>query len=345
MLPVHLADSIREQILFYLQSTFVFRDRGVEEAFVRFLLDEETGLFKGPWVQLRRPFRLAGPLKSPLFEIVPPFQPFRHQVEAWKRLSTLRYDPQSTIITTGTGSGKTECFLYPILDHCLRMKRQGMPGIKAIILYPMNALAADQEKRFARTIWENSRLRGIRVGNYTGRYGTSEGGSDGTKVMGPNEGISDHETQLKEPPDILLTNYKMLDYLLMRPRDQRLWRYNGPEGPGRVQYLVLDELHTYDGAQGADVACLIRRLKERLGIARGQLCVVGTSATLDEREPQRDAEVAADAPALDIRETCSDRLARFATTLFEEEISGEAVIGEDRLTVEEMIVVEPEEAL
>src|SRR5690606_33539553 len=79
------------------------------------------------------------------------------------------------------------------------------------------------------------------------------------------------------PPDVLLTNYKMLDYLLMRPKDQKLWAHNGPE---TLRYLVVDELHTFDGAQGTDLALLIRRLRARFGMKPEQLVCVGTSATL-----------------------------------------------------------------
>jgi DEAD/DEAH box helicase domain-containing protein len=357
MLPAHLAENIRKQVLFYLQSTFDFRDAHVERAFTRFLEDPDTGLFKGPWVQLRRPFRPAtADAKMPL-TIRPGFHPFRHQWQSWMRLSSQGQKPQATIVTTGTGSGKTECFLYPILDHCLRMRKKGQQGIKALVLYPMNALAADQEKRFAKVVWKDKQLRdaGVRVGNYTGRYDPSDPGASeqsGHKTMGEDHGISNHAAQQEDPPDILLTNYKMLDYLLLRPQDQNLWRFNLP---GVLQYLVLDELHTYDGAQGADVACLIRRLKERLDIPQGELCVVGTSATLDNREgvardagPARMPESQSDAPSsqpppggrvgeIDAKETATDRLARFASTLFEENIPVEAVIGEDRLTVEEIV--------
>jgi DEAD/DEAH box helicase domain-containing protein len=167
MLPVHLADNIRKQVLYYLQSTFSFRDKRVARAFENFLEDPETGLFKGPWVQLRRPFRPVPEGAFIPFEIHVPFQPFWHQSRAGLRLFSWNQQPQSTIITTGTGSGKTECFSYPILDHCRRARLAGQHGIKAIVLYPMNALAADQEKRFARAIWEDADLRsaGIRVGN------------------------------------------------------------------------------------------------------------------------------------------------------------------------------------
>jgi DEAD/DEAH box helicase domain-containing protein len=341
MLPAHLAENIRKQVLYYLQSTFDFRDHEVGRAFDRFLQDPENGIFKGPWVQLRRPFRPAEAGIDLPFDIKPPFHPFRHQWQAWRRLSSKGQSPQPTLVTTGTGSGKTECFLYPLLDHCLRMRQGGQKGIKAIILYPMNALAADQEKRFAKAVWSDPILKaaGIRVGNYTGRYDPADPGAahdSGTKAMGEDHGISNHEVQQDMPPDILLTNYKMLDFLLLRPQDQRLWRFNEPSV---LRYLVLDELHTYDGAQGADVACLIRRLKERLELPRGELCVVGTSATLDDRGHTTEAVPGTEVPS-DTVETSGDRLARFASTLFEEDVPTEAVIGEDRLTVEEIVHAE-----
>ncbi len=119
----------------------------------------------------------------------------------------------------------------------------------------MNALAADQEKRFAEAVLTDPALKaaGIRVGNYTGRYDPADpgaGADSGTKELGRKEGryhgISSHAKQLENPPDILLTNYKMLDFLLMRPQDQKLWRFNES---GELQYLVLDELqpksHSY----------------------------------------------------------------------------------------------------
>jgi DEAD/DEAH box helicase domain-containing protein len=211
MLPAHIAENIKKQVLFYLQSTFSFRDKQVERAFTRFLEDPETGIFKGPWIHLRRPFRPApNDIKLPL-DIVIPFHPFMHQWQAWKRLSTRDKKPEPTIVTTGTGSGKTKCFLFPILDHCLRVRQEGQEGIKAIILYPMNALAADQEKRFAEAILRDPTLKeaGIRVGNYTGRYDPVEPGvgkDSGTKEMGEKDGgyhgITNHAVQLFLAPDL-----------------------------------------------------------------------------------------------------------------------------------------------
>jgi DEAD/DEAH box helicase domain-containing protein len=84
----------------------------------------------------------------------PTFRPYMHQVRSFERLSSLvGRVPKPTLVTTGTGSGKTECFLYPILDHCFRLK--GEPGIKAILIYPMNALATDQARRLARVLWDD----------------------------------------------------------------------------------------------------------------------------------------------------------------------------------------------
>ena len=117
------------------------------------------------------------------------------------------------------------------------------------------------------------KLRGnVTAGIYVG--GRQENPS---KAMTKDQIITDHETMLASPPDILLTNYKMLDYLLVRPKDAQLWRENGPE---TLKYIVVDELHTFDGAQGTDLACLLRRLKSRLHIQTGYLCCVGTSATM-----------------------------------------------------------------
>ncbi|MBF0233005.1 MAG: DEAD/DEAH box helicase [Desulfamplus sp.] len=341
MLPAHIAQNIRKQVEYYLQATFSFRDKQAEKAFSLFINDAENGMFKGPWFQLKRPFRPAPEnIKIPL-DIAIPFNPFLHQYKSWLRLSSRNQSPKSTIVTTGTGSGKTECFLYPILDHCLREKKKGQNGIKAIILYPMNALASDQERRFAETVITDPDLTaaGIRVGNYTGRFDPSNPGSgreSGTQKMDKKgdiyHGISNHKVLQDFPPDILLTNYRMLDFLLMRPQDQDLWRFNTP---GILKYLVLDELHTYDGAQGADVACLIRRMKEKLEIPKGEMCVVGTSATLDENKDNIDVKITDG--SMDAMATGQDKLAAFATILFEEEIQADAVIGEERLEVEDIV--------
>lgn len=118
--------------------------------------------------------------------------------------------------------------------------------------------------------------------------------------------------------DILLTNYKMLDYLLIRPRDQRLWRHNEP---GVWRYLVVDELHTFDGAQGTDLACLVRRLRDRHQ-AGSELACIGTSATIG---------------ADDSAGGSVEALVEYAAKVFSTPFDAQSVIREDRLTAEEFL--------
>lgn len=353
MLPATLAQEVKHQLLHYLEATFPMRNIANEHALERFFNDPVNGLFKGPWVQLRKPFRQASSSGEQFFDLTIPFTPFKHQWQSWHRLTSKDNHPKPTIVTTGTGSGKTECFLYPILDHCLRQHNEGKKdGIKAIILYPMNALAADQAGRFAEEILKSKQLSydhtingktvrkaRIRVGLYTGRMQPGQDDKSGeepgtyTEVqIIPNTttggkpayvSITNRQAMQADPPDILLTNYKMLDYLLMRPKDQSIWRFNSDDAT-LLRYLVLDELHTYDGAQGADVACLIRRLKERLSLEKGQLCVMGTSATIASGEDEGTTDPI-------------DRLCDFAKSLFEEDFQNDAVITEDRYSVAEIV--------
>ena len=153
-------------------------------------------------------------------EIAPNFPPYHHQLKSFQRLTTKDgHKPESTLVTTGTSSGKTECFLYPILDYCY--KNQDRKGIKVIILYPMNALATDQAKRLAETIWNDDRIKGkITAGLFIGE------GKDKKKfpdTMGENHIIENRNTIIENPPDILLTNFKMLDYALLRNQFHNLW--------------------------------------------------------------------------------------------------------------------------
>lgn len=334
MLPIHISEAVKRQVLHYIGATFEFRSKEADLALTRFITDPEKGLFKGPWVQIQRPFTQAPTNAKAPFDINVSFHPFKHQQIAWQRLTTKDGNPpKHTIVTTGTGSGKTECFLYPVLDYVLKAKQAGKEGIKAIILYPMNALASDQERRFAKEVYRDKKLKGagVRIGLFTGRDLGDSKKTTGHKEMGEDHGITNQDALRDTPPDVLLTNYKMLDFLLMRPKDAPLWRFNEP---GILQYLILDELHTYDGAQGADVACLIRRLKEKLRIPRGEICVVGTSATIDEG-PKSDRELGVG--VADQQESASDVLREFAGKLFEEDIEEDALIGEDRIPTDKII--------
>ena len=138
----------------------------------------------------------------------------------------------------------------------------------------MNALASDQARRMAELVATVPAFAGLRVGLYVGGQASAPG--QGAE-MTPTSVITDRETLRRHPPDILLTNYKMLDYLMLRPKDRLLWAHNSPS---TLRYVVVDELHTFDGAQGTDLALLLRRLRARLRIPVGHLIFAGTSATL-----------------------------------------------------------------
>lgn len=313
MNPFLVADELVDAIREYLHTTFGFAEPDVDRSLDALLEASETGMFRGPYVSLRLPYRgVEAGWENPL-ELAPPFAPYAHQLAAWRLLGSRAPGPaRHALITTGTGSGKSECFLYPLLDHCYR--HRGIRGIKALILYPMNALASDQARRLAEVVHDSAELSSnVSVGMYVGEAPGDEGAG---RTMQPTSVITDRNTLRDHPPDVLLTNYRMLDLLLQRPEDQRLWA----APPGTLRYLVLDEVHTYDGAQGTDVACLIRRLRARLGVEAGTLACVGTSATLGGGDAHESAQ----------------RLRHFAEKLFGESFPAEAVVTEAREGLESL---------
>lgn len=284
--------------------------RGLIERF----LEERERLLKGPYISVALPFH-QGSSRNWFPEIPLRFSPYRHQEKAFKRL--LPGSPCSTLVATGTGSGKTECFLLPVLEHCRQQHGQGRKGVKAILIYPMNALATDQARRIAELIHATPSLTGLRAGLY---IGASEDHS--TAAMTAASVITDKAALHKAPPDILLTNYKQLDYLLLQPHVQGLWQHNTPrpDGSSVLRYLVVDEFHTFDGAQGTDLACLIRRLRDRLHCLGDGLICVGTSATLGGPESH-------------------DAMGRYAGQIFASRFDGDALIEEERLSPEEFFTV------
>jgi DEAD/DEAH box helicase domain-containing protein len=311
MLPLQQAYEVKYSIIEYLKATFGFKEKSVQKSFNAFIEEE---VFKGPYVSLKLPFVKAKETEQISLTIKPNYPPYDHQIKAFERLNTENGNtPKSTLITTGTSSGKTECFMFPILDFCF--KNLAKQGIKVIILYPMNALATDQAKRLAETIWQDERLKGkVTAGLFIG-----EGKSKGKKFpkdMGENHVIEDQQSIIDSPPDILLTNFKMLDYALMRSKYHNLWVFNFQD-PKLLKYLILDELHTYDGAQGTDVANLIRRLKLKIAVPAAHLCAVGTSATIGSSENSRLL------------------LLDYAKKVFGEKFDEESIIVEKRVTVEE----------
>ena len=295
-------------------ATPAFQPDGV--SIINSYIEKKGNFIQGPWIEIRRPFRtIQADMKSALphlsgkWGIASDWVPYAHQLKTFERLAYP--NPKSTIVATGTGSGKTECFLLPVIDAVLQMNAENIPGIKAIVIYPMNALATDQARRFASMCEDIVQAGGPRltVGLYTGSPGSKSG------VMKGENCITDRNVLRRNPPDILLTNYKMLDFLLLRREDQALWRTTTAKS---LRYLIVDELHTFDGAQGTDLACLIRRLRDFLNLGEGLACV-GTSATLGGNNGLT-------------------ALQQYASDVFGADFSGtDSIIKEDRLSLDEYL--------
>jgi len=218
-----------------------------------------------------------------------PLHLYKHQMEALAK----GQERQSYVVTTGTGSGKSLSFFIPIIDRILKAKQSdGKAHTRAIVIYPMNALANSQLEELDKFLHGYApELRPFTVKRYTGQESQAE-----------RTAIADN------PPDILLTNFMMLEYILTRfdEVDRRVVEHC--EG---LEFLVLDELHTYRGRQGADVALLVRRLRERLKAE--QLVCIGTSATMSSTGSQADR---------------NHVVADVASKLFGTNISEHDVIGE-----------------
>lgn len=189
-----------------------------------------------------------------------PIDLYRHQEQA----IAFGAQGESFVVTTGTGSGKSLCFFLPIVDAVLRAKQQDVtPRTRAIVIYPMNALANSQREELTKFLGEAGPVTFAR---YTGQEDEAE-----------RERIKDN------PPDILLTNFMMLEMLMTRQSELDSQVISNCTG---LQFLVLDELHTYRGRQGADVAMLVRRVRERM--APDHLQCIGTSATMSSGGSQQD---------------------------------------------------------
>ncbi len=215
----------------------------------------------------------------------------KHQREALDAANS----GHSYVLTTGTGSGKSLGYILPIVDRVLRDREGstgGRRGIQAIIVYPMNALANSQKlelEKFLQHGYGPGR-EPVTFERYTGQ----EKDDEKARILG-------------NPPDILLTNYVMLELMLTRPRERKGLIRNA-QG---LKFLVLDELHTYRGRQGADVAMLVRRVRDACG-APGLQCV-GTSATMSSKG------------TLDEQKRT---VAEVARTLFDAPVSPDRVVGE-----------------
>ena len=303
-------EKIRKRYENYLKTSFFFRDPGLRASF-QAALQEEASLLKGPFAEPARDFDSgvnARDLARECFpetagDLLPALMDNALHSHQERAMRAAHVNSLNVVVATGTASGKTESFLYPILFELYRQHLAGdlgQPGVRAMILYPMNALANDQRERLGKIIGAlheaDSEFRPT-FGQYIGQ--TPEDAQNKWRNADwwdrnslPGEQIFRKDMR-KTPPHILLANYSMLEYLLIRPNDSPLF----DDGRGeRWQFLVLDEAHQYRGAKGMEMGMLIRRLKQRLrdGGRRRPFSCIATSATLSSGESDADQRVVAE---------------------------------------------------
>jgi len=294
--PAKAADEIKKEYIGYINTTFHFRNLNLQKK----LLEElDQTVSSGPYIEIKDSFKsgksikelMANGILSPLFTEIerykkyPPKLPlsrplYLHQEKAVEKIVS----GNNVVVSTGTGSGKTNCFLIPVINELLREKEKGQlnEGVRAIFIYPMNALANDQIKGLREILMA---FPDIRFGVYNG--GTENREKDAIKLYKamyanekypelrkrlPNEELS-RERMKEQPPHILFTNYAMLEHMLFRPGDDSIFSNSN------FKFVVLDEAHVYAGATGIETAFLLGRLKGRINGERKPQFIL-TSATL-----------------------------------------------------------------
>jgi len=199
-------------------------------------------------------------------------RPFLHQAEAWRLLG--EPEPQSVLVTSGTGSGKTECFLFPILNDLVTQaqgQRDPLEGVQAIMLYPLNALIESQRERLS--AWTQPFGGRIRYCLYNGDLPRAARESERRRA--PEE-VIDRERLRASPPPLLVSNITMLEYMLVRAEDRPII----DASQGKLKWIVLDEAHSLVGAAAAEIALLLRRVLLAFSVKPDEVRFVATSATI-----------------------------------------------------------------
>lgn len=229
---------------------------------------------------------LVRAMDEPLAELAKDYRftkdqcPYTHQLQAWRILN--EPTPQSLVVASGTGSGKTECFMVPILDSLARHRQQHqgrLVGVRALFLYPLNALINSQRERLR--AWTESFGGDIRFCLYNGNTPEKEQ-PERIRRQHISEVIDRPSLRASAPP-ILVTNATMLEFMLVRTADASILE----QSQGKLEWVVLDEAHTYVGSQAAEAALLIRRVLLAFGVTPDQVRFVATSATIG--DPNGDA--------------------------------------------------------
>lgn len=210
---------------------------------------------------------------------------YAHQVEAWKHLRA--DDPRSVLVSSGTGSGKTECFLVPMLDDlaCEAESRGRLSGVRALMLYPLNALIASQEQRLQR--WTAPFAGDIRFALFNGlMLDKRKSDRDADEARTPEQ-VRYRTTLRRDPPPILVTNTTMLEYMTIRREDQPILQAS----QGLLRWIVIDEAHSYVGSAAAEISLLLRRVLQAFGVEARNVRFVATSATIGRNDADGRAEL------------------------------------------------------
>lgn len=357
--PIKAVTQPRKDLIRYLLTAYPLRDRHLRYGLKK-LLEQQGNIWQEPYLEGSQPYRSTttvaklvtdGVLHPEMENIFTPSDRalYEHQEKAVKAVIQ---DRSNIVVATGTGSGKTECFLLPMFDTLLREEENlFIPGVRVLILYPMNALVNDQVKRLRKLLCKQKKSE-IRFGFYTSRTETDEKKaremlaeelsayedkeldelfSKGDRIPTNRDekvtaaienvlriqSVSRNEIQ-EEPPHILVTNYSMLEHMLIRPTERKKV-FEASKNVFKI--LVVDEAHTYNGSTGSEVAMLLERLKVAVGIEeKGKVRCIATSASLGDES--KDPEVI-----------------KFATEFFGEQF--DRVIRGDRVLANERVGEEP----
>ena len=320
--PIKAITNPREDFIRYLLTAYPLRDRNLREK-LKEKLEEPGIVWQHPYLEGSQPYQSAGSvtdlveqsiLDDRMKELSVPSD--RHLYEHQQRAIQSVNNGENIIVATGTGSGKTECFLIPMLDMLLK-EDQGLhdSGIRALILYPMNALVNDQVKRLRQLLCrQNPQQPLIRFGFYTSRTETKRNDAE-KSLLQELESYENSELQAlfttfdrvnlstrdrlideavkkiqqiqaisreeiwERPPHILVTNYSMLEHMLIRPTERKVFA----DSSAKFKMLVLDEAHTYNGSTGSEVSMLLKRLKAAIK-PKDDIRCIATSASLGEAE-------------------------------------------------------------
>lgn len=276
--------------------TLWFKGRAKEQNYMRKILTEDEPLLAEPvfqsifpWEEDRETF---GEHSSKLGILTPQFvdalssenvtedlrfprdrHPYKHQTKSWQTM--LSGKGKTIVVTSGTGSGKTECFMIPVLQDIAQRNEKGC--VQAIFLYPLNALMKSQQKRIH--AWCNAIPDKVTYAIYNGDTEKSKRAQSYTERFYPQ--LITRPQIRQTPPQVLFTNPTMLNYMLVRAEDKEILE----KSKGKLKWILLDEAHTYTGSAASELALQLRRVLDAFGVTIDQVNFAVTSATMgDEKD-------------------------------------------------------------